>query len=325
LWEAGVASAFISSDEVLELINYPSYFKLTKQRLPDNRIGILDRLVDDQLISPDVGDRWNILNLGAILFANDLSAFERLERKKIRIIQYAGKNRAAVAREQELPQGYANGFEKLIDLVNSILPRNEHVGKALRQDKPVYPELAIRELIPNALIHQDMTIRGAGPTIEIYKDRIEITNPGAPLVDITRFLGAPPRSRNEAMAALMRRMNVCEERGSGIVKVVHSAEIYQLPAPDFRTPDNNVQVALFAPRTFKDMDAAERLRACHQHAALKFITGERMTNASLRDRLGIADQNAAQVSRIIKQALAGNLIRAADPDSPRAGYVPTWA
>lgn len=243
----------------------------------------------------------------------------------MRIIQYSGKNKAAPAREQELSQGYATGFEKLIDLVNSILPRNEYLGKALRQEKPVYPELAIRELIPNALIHQDMTVRGAGPTIEIYNDRIEITNPGEPLVDITRFIGAPPRSRNEAMASLMRRMNICEERGSGIVKVVHAAEIYQLPAPDFRTPDHNVQVVLFAPRTFRDMDRAERLRACYQHAALRFVTGERMTNSSLRDRLGIANQNAAQVSRIIKEALASNLIRPADPDSPRAGYVPMWA
>lgn len=50
-----------------------------------------------------------------------------------------------------------------------------------------------------------------------------------------------------------------------------------------------------------------------------------MTNASLRDRLGIANQNAAQVSRIIKEALRLGFIRVADPDSPKAGYVPSWA
>lgn len=72
----------------------------------------------------------------------------------------------------------------------------------------------------------------------------------------------------------------------------------------------------------KDMDASERLRARYQHATLKHVTGERMTNASLRERFGIADQNAAQVSRIIKEALAKGLICSSDPAGPRAGYVP---
>ena len=56
-----------------------------------------------------------------------------------------------------------------------LLPRNEEIVKALRQEKAVYPDIAIRELIANALIHQDMAIDGAGPMIEIFKDRIEIT------------------------------------------------------------------------------------------------------------------------------------------------------
>ena len=58
--------------------------------------------------------------------------------------------------------------------------------------------------------------------IEIFATRLEITNPGAPIVDVIRFLDTPPRSRNELMAAFMRRIGICEERGSGIDKVVCS-------------------------------------------------------------------------------------------------------
>jgi predicted HTH transcriptional regulator len=43
----------------------------------------------------------------------------------------------------------------------------------------------------------------------------------------------PPRSRNESLASLMRRFRICEERGSGIDKVVFLVELYQLPAPLF--------------------------------------------------------------------------------------------
>jgi ATP-dependent DNA helicase RecG len=62
---------------------------LTKQPLPDNRTGILDKLNGDQLIVEDVGGHWNITNLGAILFAVDLSEFPHsLARKAVRFVGY---------------------------------------------------------------------------------------------------------------------------------------------------------------------------------------------------------------------------------------------
>ncbi len=89
-----------------------------------------------------------------------------------------------------------------------------------------YPELAIRELVANALIHQDFFISGAGPMVEIFENRIEITNPGSPLVSTARFIDTPPRSRNETLASMMRRFGICEERGSGIDKVITQVELY---------------------------------------------------------------------------------------------------
>lgn len=189
----------------------------------------------------------------------------------------------------------------------------------------MYPEIALRELIANALIHQDMTVTGAGPTIELFSDRIEITNPGSPLIDPARFIDMPPRSRNESLAALMRRMGICEEQGSGVDKVVTAVEVFQLPAPDFRADGENTRVVLFAPRSFAHMTASERVRACYQHAVLRYVAAERLTNGSLRVRPGVAPQNAAQVSRIINEARDAGLIKLADPESPRAGYVPAWA
>jgi ATP-dependent DNA helicase RecG len=49
-------------------------------------------------------------------------------------------------------------------------------------------ELAVRELVANAIIHQDFSLRGTGPMIEVFTDRMEITNPGVPLVQTERFL-----------------------------------------------------------------------------------------------------------------------------------------
>lgn len=222
-------------------------------------------------------------------------------------------------------KGYASGFNGLVDYIDALLPRNEHIGRAFREEQPLFPSIAIRELIANALIHQDMTVTGSGPLIELFRDRLEITNPGQPLVKPDRFLDSPPRSRNEALASLMRRMRLCEEQGTGIDKVLASAELHQLPPPDFREEDHAVRAVLFAPRRFAEMTQDERVRACYQHAALKYVSGDRMTNATLRDRFGIAERNASQASGVIRLALDSGLIRSADPDRPRAGYVPHWA
>lgn len=73
------------------------------------------------------------------------------------------------------------------------------------------------------------------------------------------------------------------------------------------------------------MTQDERVRACYQHAALKYVSGERMKNSTLCERLGIDAKNAAQASKVINQALDANLIKAADPEHPRAGYIPFWA
>lgn len=192
-WEKGVAKSFVNDDIVLELLDYPTYFKLTKQSLPDNRKGIFDRLEADQFIVKDVGKHWNITNLGAILFAYDLEGFgSGLARKAIRFIAYNGTHRAAmVTHRLDCKKGYASGFEEVVSFINHLLPQNEHIGLVYREAKRLYPEIAIHELIANALIHQDMTITGAGPQIELFSDRLEITNPGQSLVQPERMIVCP--------------------------------------------------------------------------------------------------------------------------------------
>lgn len=304
-WENGIAAHYVASDDVLQKLDYTSFFELIGVPLPDNRPGIFERLSVARLIDRDVGDRWNITNLGAILFAKDVSAFEGpLARKAIRLVAYDGNNRTSpVSRRQDGHRGYASGFRGLMDFISTILPTNEHIGRGLRIESIIFPEIAVRELVANALIHQDMTITGAGPMIEIFSDRLEITNPGSPLVDPERFIDSPPRSRNEALAAFMRRAKICEEQGSGIDKVVAAVELYQLPPPDFRKEHDSTRVVLFAPRRFAEMSADERVRACYQHAVLRHVSGKVMDNSSLRERLGIENATRRRSLRCFARLL----------------------
>src|SRR5665811_64494 len=326
-FEDGVATERAAADDVLRLLDYPAYFDLLERPLPANRDGIVDALVDDRLILSSDAGGWDITNLGAILFAKRLDAFHTLRRKAVRVIQYRGNDRTETLKEQEGGKGYASGFEGLIGYINGLLPANEVVGQALRRIVPMLPELAIRELLANALIHQDFSATGTGPMVEIFEDRIEITNPGEPLVDTQRFVDTPPRSRNESLASLMRRFRICEERGSGIDKVVSQVELFQLPAPLFESPEGFTRTVLFAHKPLADMDKADRIRACYLHACLRYVTRKAMTNASLRERFGIAERNASIASRLLNEAVEAGLIVVADPDvgTRSRSYLPFWA
>ncbi|WP_198928849.1 ATP-binding protein [Maricaulis sp. W15] len=316
-----------SGASVAGLLDTAAFFGLQKLPVPDDQRAVLRALEEDRMVKPNDAGHWDITNLGAILFANDLSKFPTVNRKAVRLVVYGGKGRIKTEREHEGRRGYAIGFEALVGFLKALLPRNEVVGDAFREDVAMYPDLALRELIANALIHQDFTISGAGPMVEMFEDRVEITNPGEPLGDVRRLLDQAPRSRNEALAAFMRRIGLCEERGSGVDKVVFETEFYQLPPPRWEVSEGAFRAVLFAHKDFKDMDREERVHACYLHACLKHVQREAMTNTSLRKRFGIAQKNSAQASRIIREAQDAGAIKPYDPEqgNRNARYVPFWA
>ncbi len=267
-FESLIAQTNASDREVILSLDCSSYFLLLDKPVPSTDAGILESLDDDALIVKNIAGGWDITNLGAILFANRLSDFKALGRKALRVIVYEGNDRMTAKFERVFTKGYAAGFHGLLEFIGSHVPRNEVIRTALRRDVPMYPLLAVRELVANALIHQEFAVTGAGPMVEIFADRMEISNPGVSLMQTDRFLDCPPRSRNEALASLLRRTGICEERGSGIDKVVREIEASQLPPPLFETPPESTRAVLFAQKPYSKMDRDERVRACYLHACL---------------------------------------------------------
>ena len=224
--------------------------------------------------------------------------------------------------EKEHKEGYAVLFEDLINYILDQLPTNEVIRSALRKNVHIYPSIAIRELLGNALIHQDFFEKGTGPMVEFFDERGEFTNPGEPLIDTNRFIDHSPISRNDRLASFMRRIGICEERGSGIDKVINAVEIFQLPAPEFIKESKFVKVIIYGHRNFKDMTKEDRMRACWQHCVLKYVSKQYMTNATLRERFNLKGKNDyVQVSKIIRACIEKGYIK--QDESKR--YIPAWA
>jgi len=323
-FEKEVAKEDLSASDISKYLSMETYFDLMKLPYPSTRQGIIDKFQEEGLVVKS--KNYAITKLGAMLFAKNLKDFECLERKAPRVIVYKGKNKVETQREQFEFRGYAIGFDSLVTWINSQLPANEEIGKSLRKETRIYPEIAIRELVANALIHQDLNEKGF-PAIEIFADRIEISNPGIPLVTPERFIDAYI-SRNEKLADLMRRIGFCEEKGSGMDKVIFYNELYQLPPIDIIIAEKCTKVVLYSYKTLNNLDKKEKIRACYQHACLKYVSNEKMTNFSLRERFKIEYKNAAIASRIIKDSLTSGVIKEDDLTSKSkkyASYLPFWA
>lgn len=325
-FEERYAKMDLSIQDSLAFLDYNSYFELMGMAQPTDADGIIHYLIEEECIVRQDNGLYAITNLGAILFAKRLSDFDRLARKAIRIVQYDGNSRLQMLKEETSLRGYAVRFDELIKFVVALLPSKEVIATGVRTTVLPYPTIAIREAVANALIHQDFSVTGTGPTVEVFANRIEITNSGAPLVDVMRIVDNPPKSRNEKLAQLMRRMGVCEELGTGWDKIIISCEAMFLPTPKIQLFGDSTRVTLFSEMPYSSIPLEDKLWACYFHACIKYVQGEQLTNSSLRERFGLKETSAGSVSRLIKAAVEMRIIKPLDPSTaPRyMKYIPIW-
>ena len=325
-WLEEYSKTGLDAQQVIDLLDTQGFFELLKLPYPTDRGGVVERLLHERLID-EVNGTYSIRRLGAAMLAKSLASFPDLERKGPRIVVYTGTSKLETKLDRTGTRGYAVGFQNLVRFVASQLPQNEVVQDALRREEKLVPEIVIRELLANAEIHQDFNISGTSLMIEIYSDRLEISNPGKPEVPVERFIDGY-RSRNERLASLMRRFGICEEKSSGIDKVVQAAEVYQLPAPDFLSGLERTIAIIYGPKKFEEMGRDDRIRACYQHCALKFVMSERMTNQSLRERFSLPESKSTIASQVIAATIEVGLVK---PDDKVGGsrkyarYLPFWA
>jgi ATP-dependent DNA helicase RecG len=329
-WEDLKATVLLTEEEVLNHLDSDYIFNLLERLpLPTNEEK-LKWMHEASFIERHPAGGAYVTNLGAITAARDLRPFGALAYKPARVIVYDGNNKSNLRSDTEGRRGYAITFSDLIGFVERQLPTSEVIEQALRRKVTLYPTLALREIIANALIHQDFTVTGAGPLIEIFNDRIEISNPGRllPSKTLDRIIGTQPESRNEKLAKGFRRYGICEQLGSGLVKAGLQVEMYGLPPIKFEQEANHFKVSLFAPRTFAQMTNSERLNACYQHAVLRHLSSLTMTNKSLRERLKMPEKQRSMVSVLIQEAIDKHLIAPSNPlnkSRKHSEYVPFWA
>lgn len=319
-----IAFKNVSADEVARCLDWVKLFEMLQKPRPNSLLGVMSVLCDFRFIREQNTGKYDITNLGALLLAKKLSMFKTVEYKATRVLIYSGNNYTEPAHEQIGGKGYIIGFEGLIKYIDEHLPQVEYMAGPLRKKHSMFPILSIRELVANALIHQDLNEKGC-PIISIFEDHIVISNPGIPVVEKSRFIDSPPHSRNESLAAAMHRVGICEERGSGYDKVITYIEENNLPAPEITIHDKSTSVTLRAEKPFSALTKDELVQICYDHACLNYVQGKLTNNYSLRTRFNLDESERYKISRVFKLTLDAGLIKEKEGTGPKnREYVPSW-
>lgn len=323
-FESRVAKSGLTVEGVELLLDIDKLFELLRKSIPTDLSAKLAAMENYELIASH-DDSYDILNLGAVLFARRLSDFPTLVGKEIIVRRYQGTNNRILNIEYKTPSGYTVCFEDLISFVMNNTS-TEAIG-VRREAIPTYPEVAIRELAANMEVHQDFAVTGMPLTIEIFENRLTFTNPGTSLNDINRLIDLPPHSRNEELAQMMLLLRMCERRGSGVDRAVEAIEQMALPAYKVQSGDDYTRITLFPKKGINDMTREERIAACYQHCCLMYEDGQAINNQSIRERFQLNKNQTAMASRILGDTEESGLIKLQHPETGSrkfASYIPYY-
>jgi predicted HTH transcriptional regulator len=324
-FETGTAKSHASLETVEALLDLETYFSLSQTPAPASKSELIRHLIAHDIISDNLEGKFDISNLGAILLAKDLSNFKDLASNKIRMVTHRGRGKTHVIADRELSSGYVVEFQEALALTKAFAPSQEIYEHGVRRVQTI-PETAIREVLANALIHQDFSVNGIAPMIEIFEDRIEISNPGKPLIEPRRMINER-RSRNVKLAGMMRALRLCEERGGGLDKTFHEIETVRLPAPELYASDTAMRVIMQGPKSFAEMNKKERIWSAFVHCTLLHISNQAMSNTTLRERFNLPKDEYQAISIVIRDAIHAGYIAPADTGQGKknARYIPFFA
>lgn len=329
-FEKGIAEEDLSFSEVEDRLDIDRYFELVGIRRPSDDKTTCEALArQGVLIMQDNGD-LAITNGGALLIARDLGSFSLLRKRRLRVISFRGEGRSEILEDAIFDEGYAMSIPLAQERIQEIVPTEDVLEGAFRKVRSLFPERAVRELLSNAVIHQNLHDASRAPEVHVFSNRIEFANPGAMLVPANRVLNAQPVTRNNMLVNALRQMDLCEEGGTGWDIVIEACEARHMLAPQVKSSDEDgTQVVLYAGNAFSRMTKEERRRAAYWHSCLMLSQDSALTNTSLRKRFGLDDEKKSLVamSRLIRECCDEGSLKEEDPDAGKRHmrYVPFWA
>ena len=165
---------------------------------------------------------------------------------KIQCALFKGITRDVFIDKKEYTGSIYEQVEAAYQFVLRHINRSSKIESLIRIDKYELPTSAIREIIINAQVHRNY-IDNSCVQIAIYDDRLEVTSPGTLYGGLTleEILNGRSKIRNKVIAEIFNKMDLIEQWGTGIQRIINRAKEYDLPKPEFKEIGNTFRVNLY--------------------------------------------------------------------------------
>jgi predicted HTH transcriptional regulator len=254
---------------------------------------------------------------GWLCFAKDLQNKHQFRNAYIEFQIFQGTTRDLPVKKYEIKGNLPTQIEHSIQLLKQNIWLIPKIQGTRREDVPAYSDVILREVITNSLVHRDYRKMHQPVKISMFKNRIEIENPGGLMPGLTIFNLIHKRDwRNPLLAELMKKFGFGEMDGQGIDRLYAATLAIKVPPPLFIEHQNSFTVTLSAPKSYEDFTPEEK----RLMVIVLAIMQETLDNESVRNCFGVSGEKA---STLIKSMVAERVLRPSSGSRKYAKYILT--
>ena len=324
----GASSQKMKRDEIIDFISEEGKLKfdrgITNVNKYDPKLiseylkkaGIKQRISKDILFNLGVVDKNGFFNNTGILFFTK-EPKQILINAYITCARYKGTEKVNVIDRKDFVDDLVTQVEQAVEFVKRNTKLEYEIKGLYRKEIPEYPIEAVREAILNAVMHRDYLEKGANVQVDIFDDKLTVTNIGGLIKPLTKEkLGTLAVRRNPLIADLFHRIHLVEKMGTGINRI--KEECKKHGNINFEIETNGYFIARFSLKK-KALQGVEKLGEKlgeNEKKILEFISqNKNITTKELSKEIGIS---TTAIENNITKLKEKGILKRVGPD--KGGY-----
>lgn len=262
-------------------------------------------------------------NTGILFFTKEPQRF--LPQATIQCVRYKGIIKLDIEDQKDMTSDIITN----IDETFVFLRRSLNVAFKFESGTPTrievweIPYIALKEALINAIAHRDYLNKGTHLQVEVFDDRVSITNFGGLVKGLSKEeLRKRSMHRNPNIVNLLHRSNFIEKLGTGLLRIDSELEKADLPKAELEINEYWFSIVFYRKTKTIDLndkkyDTVKFKLNTKQLSILKFCKEFSRSRSEIFDLLGITNTSPNH-SRLLLPLLDNDFVNMTEPDTPRS-------